>query len=237
VSLPVAVLAGGMATRMRPMTASVPKILLDIGGRPFAERQLEVLQRWDIREVVYCLGYLSDQVMAALGDGARWGMKFTYVLDGPRPLGTGGAIRRALPFLGSAFFVMYGDSYLRCDFTEIERAFTRGGTLGLMTVFRNEGRWDRSNVAFEDGRIARYDKTSDDPSLRYIDYGLGVLTPKAFEPWAADEAFDLAIVYQHLVEMGELTGYEVSERFYEIGSLEGLAETRALFETEGGIRS
>ena len=228
-SLPVAVLAGGMATRMRPLTANVPKILLDLAGRPFAEHQLELLKRAGVTEVVYCLGYLSEQVIAALGDGSDWQMKFTYVVDGDKPLGTGGAVRLALPFLGDAFFVMYGDSYLRCDYGAIERAFRESGKPGLMTVFRNEGRWDKSNVAFDDGRIVRYDKTSD-AGLRYIDYGLGVLTSRAFAPWSGDAPFDLTAVYQRLIERQELAGFEVTERFYEIGSLEGLAATRALLE-------
>jgi NDP-sugar pyrophosphorylase family protein len=231
VSLPVAVLAGGMATRMRPLTASVPKILLDVAGRPFAEHQIELLKRAGVTEVVYCLGYLSEQVIAALGDGSEWQMKFTYVVDGETPLGTGGAVRLALPFLGNAFFVMYGDSYLRCDYGAVERAFRASGTQGLMTVFRNEGRWDTSNVAFENGRVVRYDKTSD-AGMRYIDYGLGVLTRDAFAQWGAEDAFDLSAVYRGLIARDELAGLEVTERFYEIGSLEGLAETRALLERE-----
>ncbi|HEX4348402.1 MAG TPA: nucleotidyltransferase family protein [Vicinamibacterales bacterium] len=230
-SLPVAVLAGGMATRMRPLTASVPKILLDVAGRPFAEHQIELLKRAGVTEVVYCLGYLSEQVIAALGDGSEWQMKFTYVVDGETPLGTGGAVRLALPFLGNAFFVMYGDSYLRCDYGAVERAFRASGTQGLMTVFRNEGRWDTSNVAFENGRVVRYDKTSD-AGMRYIDYGLGVLTRDAFAQWGAEDAFDLSAVYRGLIARDELAGLEVTERFYEIGSLEGLAETRALLERE-----
>jgi NDP-sugar pyrophosphorylase family protein len=158
-------------------------------------------------------------------------MKFTYVVDRETPLGTGGAVRLALPFLGNAFFVMYGDSYLRCDYGAVERAFRASGTQGLMTVFRNEGRWDTSNVAFENGRVVRYDKTSD-AGMRYIDYGLGVLTRDAFAQWGAEDAFDLSAVYRGLIARDELAGLEVTERFYEIGSLEGLAETRALLERE-----
>jgi NDP-sugar pyrophosphorylase family protein len=177
---------------------------------------------------VYCLGYRGEQVIAALGDGSDRHMRFTYVSDGPRLAGTGGALRLALPFLGDAFFVMYGDSYLRCDFREVEREFRASGKPGLMTVFKNEGRWDRSNVAYEGGRIVRYDKTSHE-SMRYIDYGLGILTPEAFSPWAGvDTPFDLSVVYQRLIERDALAGFEVAERFYEIGSIAGLEETQAL---------
>jgi MurNAc alpha-1-phosphate uridylyltransferase len=237
-SLPVAVLAGGLATRMRPLTERVPKILLELAGRPFAEHQVEWFRRQGLSEVVYCLGYLGDQVVAALGDGSRWGMSFSYVFDGPRPLGTGGAIRLALPRLGDAFFVTYGDSYLPCDFRAVERAFRAAGAPGLMTVFRNENRWDRSNVVYERGRILRYEKADTGEVMHYIDYGLGVLTPEAFAPWTdAADAFDLAAVYRSLIARGALAGHEVHERFYEIGSTEGLEETRTLLDGAGRAAS
>jgi N-acetyl-alpha-D-muramate 1-phosphate uridylyltransferase len=231
VSLPVAILAGGLATRMRPLTERQPKILIDVAGSPFAVRQLELLQQWGISHVVYCLGYLGEQVAETLGDGSRFQMKFEYLFDGPRLLGTGGALKEALPRLGPAFFVMYGDSYLECDFTAVERAFLESAQQGLMTVFRNENRWGRSNVDYESGRIIRYDKSETAPAMRYIDYGLGVLTPQAFAPWSGnDDPFDLSLVYQTLMEQHALAGFEVHERFYEIGSAEGLEETRARVE-------
>jgi N-acetyl-alpha-D-muramate 1-phosphate uridylyltransferase len=232
VSLPVAILAGGLATRLQPLTARIPKILVDVAGRPFAEYQIDVLKRNGVSTVVYCLGHLEEQVVAALGDGRRWQMTFQYVSDGPRLAGTGGALRRALPLLGPAFFVMNGDSYLDCDFGPVEAAFRKSGTPGLMTVYCNDDRWDRSNVEYRDRRIVRYDKTHRDALLRYIDYGLGVLTPEAFAPWAGDDApFDLAAVYQHLIARGGLAGHEMPDRFYEIGSVEGLDETRQLLLT------
>ncbi len=227
-SLPVAILAGGLAARLRPLTERVPKILLDIGGRSFAEHQIDLLRRRGVDRVVYCIGYLGEQVAQFLGDGSRWQMTFSYVFDGEHPRGTGGALRRALPLLGGAFFVTYGDSYLECDFDAVERAFRASGKPGLMTVFRNQNRWDRSNVAYERGRIIRYDKTVSDPTMDCIDYGLGILTPEAFDAAPSDAAvLDLAAVYQRLITHDGLAGYEVHERFYEIGSLEGLEELRA----------
>ncbi|MFZ4398117.1 MAG: sugar phosphate nucleotidyltransferase [Kiritimatiellia bacterium] len=175
-SLPVAILAGGLATRLRPVTTRIPKILIDVAGRSFAEHQLTLLQRQGITRVVYCVGYLGEQVREALGDGARWGMQLEYVFDGPKLLGTGGALVRALEQLDESFFVLYGDSYLTCDFVAVAEAYRRSGKSGLMTVFRNEGAWDRSNVAFAEGRILRYDKLADAPEMRYIDYGLGILS-------------------------------------------------------------
>jgi MurNAc alpha-1-phosphate uridylyltransferase len=237
VSLPVAVLAGGLATRLRPLTEQVPKILLDVAGRPFAEHQVELLRHHGISKVVFCLGYLGEQVVDALGDGGRWQMTFRYVFDGPRLAGTGGALLRALPELGGPFFVMYGDSYLDCEFEIVEASFHASGKLGLMTVFRNDDRWDRSNVELDRGRIVRYDKRPGESNMHHIDYGLGILTPAALGPWHDDERpFDLAVVYQRLITSGELAGYEVNQRFYEIGSRDGLEETRALLEARSSRR-
>ncbi len=234
-SLPVAVLAGGLATRLQPLTAQIPKILLDVAGRPFAEHQVELLKRNRLTSVVFCLGHLGEQVTEALGDGRRWQMAFRYVFDGPRLAGTGGALRRALPLLGQAFFVMYGDSYLDCDFGAVEACFRASHKAGLMAVYRNNDRWDRSNIQFEDGHIIRYDKVQRDGTMHHIDYGLGILTPGAFDPWAGhDGPFDLAAVYQHLLASDGLAGYEVRQRFYEIGSPEGLEETRALLAARQG---
>jgi NDP-sugar pyrophosphorylase family protein len=227
VSLPVAILAGGLATRLRPITETIPKSLVDLAGRPFAVHQVELLRAQGLVDVVWLVGYRADQLEAALGDGRRWSMRFAYVHDGPVLLGTGGAIRRALPHLGDAFFVMYGDSYLECDFAAVEAAFRTSGCSGLMTVFRNEGRFDTSNVEFIDGRIVRYDKVKRTAAMRHIDWGLGVLKASAFERYAVDQPLDLARVYQDLLSTADLAGYEVDRRFYEIGSPEGLAETDA----------
>lgn len=228
-SLPVIVLAGGLATRLHPLTERVPKILIDVAGRPFAEHQIDLIRRHGIRDVIYSVGHLGEQVEGVLGDGSRWGMRFQYVFDGAQPLGTGGAVRRAMAVAGPTFFVMYGDSYLDCDFGAIETTFRSSGAAGLMTVYRNDDRFDRSNVEYHDGRIVRYDKRQRDSRMHHIDYGLGVLTEAAFAPWATESAsFDLATVYQHLIAVGGLAGYEISTRFYEIGSPDGLEETRAM---------
>jgi NDP-sugar pyrophosphorylase family protein len=227
VSLPVAILAGGLATRLRPVTETIPKALIEIAGRPFAEHQAELLQAQGVTEVVWLVGYRANQIEEALGSGSRWGLRFTYVHDGPVLLGTGGAVRRALPHLGEAFFVMYGDSYLECSFADVERAFGQSGRSGLMTVYRNEGLYDTSNVQFADGRIVSYEKSARTPEMRHIDWGLGVLKASAFAPYPSGAPLDLARVYQDLLAAGDLAGYEVANRFYEIGSPEGIADTDA----------
>jgi N-acetyl-alpha-D-muramate 1-phosphate uridylyltransferase len=230
-----AILAGGLATRLRPLTETVPKVLLDVAGEPFLAHQLRLLARQGIRHAVLCTGYLGEQVRDYAGDGSRFGLQLDYSPDGPVLLGTAGALRQALPLLGDPFFVVYGDSYLPCDWQQAGRAFLDSGQLALMTVFRNEGQWDTSNVEFGAGAIRAYDKKLLTPAMRYIDYGLGAFHHAAFQAVPPGTPFDLALLYQQLLATGQLAGYEVSERFYEIGSFTGLNElTTFLLSTPGG---
>jgi NDP-sugar pyrophosphorylase family protein len=223
--LTVAILAGGLATRLRPATETVPKSLLEVNGEPFALHQLRLLQSKGIRRVVLCVGHLGELVQRAIGDGSALGLQVDYSFDGPVLLGTAGAIRNALPKLGDSFFVMYGDSYLPCDYTAIAHTFESARVQGLMTVFRNEGKWDTSNVEFEGGTILAYSKTSRTSRMRYIDYGLGVFRAEAFKNLPAGKACDLTELYTDLLLRRQLAAFEVHERFYEIGSPGGLQET------------
>lgn len=222
--LPVAILAGGLATRLRPSTETIPKALIEINGEPFLAHQLRLLRQNGITRAVLCVGYRGGQIQEFAGDGDRFGLHLDYAFDGPQLLGTGGAVRRALPLLGEAFFVLYGDSYLPCDYLAVERKFLSSGKPALMTVYRNEGRWDKSNVEFSGDRILIYDKLQRTPRMEHIDYGLGVLRSTAFDALAEDQPADIAGVYQDLLRRGELAAYEVRERFYEIGSFEGIRE-------------
>jgi NDP-sugar pyrophosphorylase family protein len=226
-SLPVAVLAGGLAKRLGDVAALTPKALIEVAGRPFAEHQIELLRRHGMTDIVFLVGHLGNMIRDTIGDGSRWGVSVRYVFDRPHPLGTGGAILQALPSLGDRFFVLYGDSYLECDYRKIEHAFLASDCEGLMTVYRNENRWDRSNVRFENGHIAVYDKVHTTPDMHHIDYGLGGLEASAFAGYANGVAFDLVEVYQRLIARGRLAAFEVTSRFYEIGSPGGLEKTRA----------
>ena len=226
--LPVAILAGGLATRLRPITETIPKALVEINGQPFLGHQLELLARSGIRRVVLCLGYRAEQIQEYAGDGSSFGLHVDYCLDGPKLLGTAGAIRRALPQLGPSFFVLYGDSYLPCDYAAIEQTFTGSGKAGLMTVFRNEGQWDVSNVEFRGGRIVAYDKSNRTAAMHHIDYGLGVFRREVFDAVPEGQPGDLAALYQDLLRRGELAAFEAATRFYEIGSPEGIRELAEL---------
>jgi N-acetyl-alpha-D-muramate 1-phosphate uridylyltransferase len=223
--LTVAILAGGPATRLRPMTETIPKSLLELNGEPFAVHQLRLLKSSGISRVVMCVGHLGKLIQRAIGKGTALGVEVDYSFDGPVLLGTAGAIKNALPKLGDAFFVIYGDSYLPCDYARIARAFEASGATAMMTVFRNEGKWDTSNVEFGDGKILAYSKTERTPRMRYIDYGLGMFRAEAFGHVPAGKACDLAELYADLLSRKQLAAYEVTERFYEIGSPAGLRET------------
>ena len=226
--IPVAILAGGLATRLKPITEKIPKVLVPVAGRPFLAHQLELLRKEGITRAVLCLGYLGEMVQREFSDGSAHGVQLDYSSDGPVLLGTGGALQRALPKLGEKFFVLYGDSYLPTPFAPIAETFERSGKLGLMTVYRNEGKYDTSNVVFGDGEIKVYDKKLRLPEMQHIDYGLSLFRAKAFDRYPADKPFDLADVMRDLVAEKQLAGYEVSERFYEIGSHSGLEELNQL---------
>ncbi len=222
--LPVAILAGGLATRLRPITEKIPKALVEINGEPFVAHQLRLLEERGIRQVVLCVGYLGEMVREFVGDGRRFGLEVQYSFDGPVLRGTAGALQQALPLLGESFFVLYGDSYLPCDYQAVEEAFRRSGKTALMTVFRNEGAWDTSNVEFAGGRILAYNKRNRTPRMQYIDYGLGVFHSRALAGIEAGAVYDLAAVYYELLARDELGAFEVMERFYEIGSPAGIRE-------------
>jgi|SRR5271154_2391323 NDP-sugar pyrophosphorylase family protein len=223
----LALLAGGLATRLRPLTQTLPKSMVEVAGAPFIAHQLRLLASQGINEIVICTGYLGEQIEAYVGNGAAFGCNVRYSFDGNRPLGTGGALRKALPLLGDPFVVMYGDSYLPTPFAPILRAFAGSGLPALMTVFRNAGRWDTSNVELARGVILRYDKVDRTLAMLHIDYGLGLLAASVVQTRTAGDPFDLADLYRDLAQHGRLAGFEVHERFYEIGSPAGLRETDA----------
>jgi NDP-sugar pyrophosphorylase family protein len=232
---PVAILAGGLATRLGPVAAAVPKALVEVAGRPFVVHQLALLREAGIRRVVLCVGHLGEQIEACVGDGRAHGLVVGYSYDGAALLGTAGALRRAAARLGDVFWVLYGDAYLSIDFRAVLAEFERRGELGMMAVMRNENRWDRSNVVFRDGRLVRYDKARLTPDMTHIDYGAAILRHAALARVPPDRPANPADLYRDLVQEGLMSGYEVTERFYEIGSPAGLAETRRFFERGLGV--
>lgn len=229
---PAAILAGGLATRLRPITERIPKALVEVAGQPFLAHQLRLLHGAGVRKVVLCVGYRGEMIEEEFGDGAAFGIELKYSFDGPDLLGTGGAIKKALPLLSERFLVLYGDSYLPIDYTAPARAFVQSGKPGLMTVYKNENRWEPSNVWFEGDEIREYDKRNLRAEMQHIDYGLGFLRSHALAHRPEGVAFDLADLYQDLVRQRQLAGYEVNQRFYEIGSPQGLAELDSMLRAK-----
>lgn len=224
--LTVAILAGGLATRLHPLTHALPKSLIPIRDEPFIAHQLRLLRSAGIQRVVLCLGHLGSQIKAYVQDGRAFDLTVAYSFDnaseGGHLLGTAGCLKKALPLLGKTFFVCYGDSYLSCDYRAIQQAYFTAGKKALMTIYHNQNQWDTSNVEYQAGQLIDYNKTPT-PRMQYIDYGLGVWDADFLDAAAGSLPGDLAAVYQHALREQQLATYEVAERFYEIGSQAGIA--------------
>lgn len=230
----VVILAGGIGSRLRDVSAGRPKILVPVAGRPFVEWQFDLLRRSGVRDVLLCVGHAAGQIEAHVGDGTRFGIQVHFSRENPAALlGTGGALVNALPMLAARFLVLYGDSYLPIDYQKFSGAFTACGLPAMMSVFRNEGRWDHSNVRVERGRVTLYDKHALPGEADCIDYGLIGMTRRVIEEHTKDTMpLDLATVLGNLVRRGDVAAWVAPCRFYEIGRPEGLAElSRHLAET------
>jgi len=231
------ILAGGLGTRMRPLTDVLPKTLLPVAGRPFAWHQMRWLATHGIDDVVYCIAHQGAQIREYWATQPAPVRSLRYVNEGSDLRGTGGALRLALDeqVLDESFFVLYGDSFLPIEFAPVWSAFQASGRPALMTVLKNQGRWDRSNVIYDGGRVSLYSKNAEPPvqaRMQYIDYGLSVLRREVIAG-ISEIIFDLSAVFHRLSVEGQLAGYEVTERFYEIGSLDGLRDLEKYLASSG----
>lgn len=225
------ILAGGIGTRLRPLTIEIPKALVPIGGRPFIEYQIDLFRSQGITDLLLCVGYLGHLIEERLGNGQKFGVSIRYSYERDGLVGTAGAIKNAEKSLAEAFLVQYGDSYAPIDYRAVAAYFAEGDRLGLMVVYKNEDRWDRSNVIIEGGLVRVYDKKRKLPGMDYIDFGVSIFRKEAFANVPTRTPMDLSVVYQSLIESGQLLAYETSQRFYEVGSPEGLREFEALVES------
>ncbi|MDR2460385.1 MAG: NTP transferase domain-containing protein [Deltaproteobacteria bacterium] len=221
--LPVLILAGGLGTRLGELAATIPKSLLDIAGEPFIFHQLRLLKRNEVEKVFICIGHMGDMIKETVGNGEKFGLNVYYSDDGKELLGTGGAIVNALPMLPDLFMVLYGDSYLDTNYRNIAKAFLYSGKVALMTVYKNQNQYDKSNVIFQHGLVSLYDKHQPNDLMHYIDYGICCFFKTVFKT-SFGKKFDLASVLTELSAEGNLAGYEVHNRFFEIGSLQGKAD-------------
>ena len=229
----VVILAGGLGTRLRPLTAGLPKCMLPVAGKPFLEHQIERLRRHSIRDIVLCVGYLSEAIAAYFGDGHRFGVHLTYSWERDGLLGVAGALKNAEPLLDSDFVLTYGDSYLPLDYRGVMCRFHQTDRLALMVVYRNENRWQPSDVAVRDGLVVAYDKARQGDGLAYINYGLLALRKRALRLIPPGVPYSEEEFYRELIGRSQMLAQETSQRFYEIGSPQGLAEFQRLMATGG----
>lgn len=222
----VVILAGGQATRLRPLTDKVPKSLVEIGEKSFLEHQLDFLKKAGIEDVVLCVGHLGEQIERYFGDGSKLGVNLKYSYEKERLLGTAGALKNAERLLQDPFFVMYGDSYLFIDFAAVTSYFDKMNKLGLMVVYKNYDRYGESNVVIEGNLVKQYSKKDRAEGMVYIDYGASILRKQALELVPQNQVYSLEGLFDQLIERKELLAYEVDKRFYQIGSPEGLEEFR-----------
>lgn len=220
----VAVLAGGLATRLGPLTKETPKSLIDILGKPFLQYQLEFLRKGGVKDVVLCIGYMGEQIEKYFGDGKEFGINIKYSYDGDKLLGTAGALKNAERLLEVEFAIMYGDSYLFLDFSAVASYFRKFNKLGLMVVYKNTDRYDKSNVVIDGNLVKEYNKKVRTKGMVYIDYGASILRKGALKLVPQDQSYPLEELFSQLIDQKQLLAYEVDKRFYQIGSLEGLHE-------------
>ena len=222
--LPIAVLAGGFATRLNEISRNKPKALIEIAGKPFVNWQIELLKKNGFEDVIFCVSYKANEIQEYLGNGSKFGLNIRYSFDGSSQLGTGGAIKKAIPLLGKEFAVLYGDSYLPTKYELVESFFKNSESLAVMAVYRNQNKFDKSNVTFKSRTKIEYYKGVENSEASYIDYGLSYFRSSAFDLVKPSEPYDLAELCHVLSTNNELEGFEVFERFYEIGSVHGIRE-------------
>jgi len=219
----VAILTGGLAMRLGDLTRNRPKSMVKVQGKPFLEYQLELLKRGGITNIVLCIGHMGEQIKSQFGDGEEWGINIKYSSE-DKPLGTAGALKKAEALLNDTFFTMYGDSYLFLDFSHIMSYFESQNKLALMTVYKNYDQYDRSNTVVEGNLVRKYSKKEKTEDMVYIDYGTNIFRKEVLKMIPENQFYSLDNLFPSLIEMDELLAFEVRERFYEIGSPQGLKE-------------
>jgi NDP-sugar pyrophosphorylase family protein len=220
----IAILAGGLATRLQPLTEKVSKSMIMIEGKPFLQYQLEFLKKGGISNIVLCVGYLSEQIETYFGDGKRFGVDIKYSRESERLLGTAGTLKNAETLLEEEFFVMYGDSYLFLNFKEVGIHFQKFNKSALMVVYKNYDKYDKSNVVVEEGMVTKYDKKHKTKDMVYIDYGVSILRKKVLDMVPSNQVYSLEELFPALIKQNEMLASETKERFFEIGSHRGLEE-------------
>lgn len=231
----VVILTGGLATRLGTLADIVPKSMILVKKKPFLQYQIELLKKNNLTEILLCIGYLGSQIKDYFGDGRSWGVRLNYSEEKERLLGTGGALKKAESLLEDEFFVMYGDSYLLLDYQEIVRYFHNFNNRGLMVVYKNHNKFDKSNLIVKNGLVKLYDKKGVNPEMVYIDEGISILRKEVLRGFPSSKPFALDEIFQRLIQEKELLAFQTNQRFYEIGSPQGLDDFKKLILKKGAI--
>jgi NDP-sugar pyrophosphorylase family protein len=216
------IIAGGLGTRLGSLTSNQPKSMIQILGKPFIEYQFDLLTKSSVTDVVLCLGYQGKQITDYCGDGCKFGVDLKYSFE-EKSLDTAGALKLAAPLLQDYFFTLYGDSYVFIDFKEMMSVLKSKKRIGVMSVYQNHDRFDKSNTAVSDGRVTFYSKEKRE-NLKYIDYGVNLFRKDVLQLIPEEEPYSMGALFNRLIEQNELLAYDVKKRFYEIGSVNGLTE-------------
>lgn len=231
-SVQAVILAGGLGTRLRPLTLEVPKPMVPVGDRPFLEHQIAMLKGCGIDAFVFLIGYLGEQIVDHFGDGSRFGVHIQYRRE-QAPLGTGGALMAARDLLDETFLILYGDSFLPIEYGAVYRRLLEGSPTGpwdgVAIAYNNREHTDvKPNLALApDGRVLLYLKDVDDPRLRHTEAGGIALRRSALEGLPTDTAFSLEqTLYPLLISRGTLGSYETEQRFFDIGTPSRLEDLR-----------
>jgi NDP-sugar pyrophosphorylase family protein len=220
------ILCGGLATRLGDIAKDTPKSMVKIEGKPFLEYQIDFLRRNSIKDIILCVGHLSETIENYFKDGKDFGVNITYSHDGDTQLGPIGAVKNANPLLEDIFFILYGDSFLTVNFKDVHSFFLKNNKLGLMCVFKNYNQYDKSNIAVKENLVTRYNESSNSKDMVYIDYGTSILKKESLDRLQRDKYISTGEFFIDLIKDHELLAYEVKERFYHIGNPDALEEFR-----------
>lgn len=223
------ILCGGLGTRLRPMTLSIPKPMVPVRGRPFLEHQLRYLSRFGLTEVLILTGYKGEVVEEYFGDGSSLGIRVRYSRE-EEPLGTGGALVRATPLLEESFFLLYGDSFLPIDYGLAARFFAESGMPAMMVIYDNAAATSvPNNVGIDEKTSMVIDYVKNGVGMRYVEAGVLALKAEVLESMPQEGAFSMEkLLYPSLIERGEMAAYRSPERFYDIGDQRRLREFEAV---------
>ncbi len=220
---PVIILAGGKGKRIKKLTAKKPKPLVKILNKPFIEYQIDLLRKQKVKKLIISIGYRGDEIINFIKNKNYKDIDISFFKDGIKPLGTGGALKKISKKIQGTFIVLYGDSFLPISIKNIEKKFIKSKQDVLLTIYKNNNRFDKSNIKIVNKKIF-YNKFINDSDMKYIDYGLSIIKSKIIKNFTSNKKFDLSDLIYKLCLDRKIAYSIVKKRFYEIGSYKGIKD-------------